>query len=126
MLNYKLRPHHGLCTYFFKGKGYSNDFVENMTFVTEQLMKNPMIELIKGNDIICSCCPNNNETKKTCFEKASRYDKAVLEVCNLSFGDNLPFEDFQEKIKQNILKNGKLSTICGDCQWFSICNTYTL
>ncbi len=28
---YKIRAHHGVCLYFFQGKGYSGEFVENMS-----------------------------------------------------------------------------------------------
>ena len=33
MSSFKIRPHHGLCTAFFEGKGYSGDFVRNMANV---------------------------------------------------------------------------------------------
>ncbi len=121
MSNYKIRPHHGLCSYFFSGSGYSNEFVENMTLVLTRLKENPMITLVSEEDIICTACPNNDHHTCACIEKVSRYDAAVLASCGLSFGDNISFHDFQMKLKQEILEKDKLSTICGDCEWFPIC-----
>ena len=97
-----------------------------MTVVIEKLKENPKIELVNQEDIICICCPNNKNHTLSCFEKVNRYDNAVLDCCGLSIGAIISFVDFQNKIKQEILKKGKLSTICGDCQWFTICNNQTI
>ncbi len=121
MSNYKIRPHHGLCTYFFKGDGYSDAFVENMTLVLAKLKGNPIVTLVSDEDVICAACPNNDHHTCTSIEKVSRYDTGVLTALGLSFGDNIPFQDFQMKIKQEIIEQDKLSTICGDCEWFPIC-----
>ena len=42
---YKIRAHHGMCLSFFQGKGYSGDFVENMSRMKAILEKNPEISL---------------------------------------------------------------------------------
>lgn len=43
LLNYKLRPHYALCLSFFEGKGYSNEFVENMAIIYSSLKKEDQI-----------------------------------------------------------------------------------
>ena len=63
----KLRPHHLLCTQGYSGKGYSKEFVENMTEIVK-LIKNEkvQVQLIFSEDDICSKCPNlfeNNISK---------------------------------------------------------------
>ena len=35
----RLRPHHGMCLAYFEGKGYSDDFTENMQHMLELLEK---------------------------------------------------------------------------------------
>ena len=35
---YSIRAHHGMCLYFFQGKGYSGEFVENMAKMREILV----------------------------------------------------------------------------------------
>ena len=33
---YRIRPHHGMCLYFFEGKGYSEGFTKHMAEVNIQ------------------------------------------------------------------------------------------
>ena len=58
-MRYEIRPHHGLCSLFFEGKGYSGGFVRHMADVLAQLGQNPVIRLAEGADELCGCCPNN-------------------------------------------------------------------
>ena len=59
----RLRPHHGLCIQHFTGKGYSAAFVANMTHVIAVLRAMPetQIELTADMDVLCACCPHNQE-----------------------------------------------------------------
>ena len=117
---YKIRAHHGMCLYFFQGKGYSGEFVENMSRMKAILEKNPEISLMDSPDDICAACPNR--LTENCAEKASRYDREVLRRCGLSVGDTLSYEDFSKKVVETILRLGVRGTICGDCQWSSLCH----
>ncbi|MCM1506806.1 MAG: DUF1284 domain-containing protein [Ruminococcus flavefaciens] len=115
MLEYRLRPHHALCIGFFEGKGYSREFTENMTEIIELLNgENPETEITTDSDIICRCCPCTD-----CHEKALSYDMKVIEICGLS--DKIKWEDLRHRVQKNIIKSGRLKEICGDCQWFYIC-----
>lgn len=116
---YKIRAHHGVCLYFFQGKGYSGDFVENMARMKAILAENPEIILMDGPDDICAACPNR--LTETCAEKASRYDREVLRRCGLSVGERLPYREFSRKVIETILRPGVRAEICGDCQWSSLC-----
>ena len=117
---YKIRAHHGMCLYFFRGKGYSGQFVENMGKMKAVLEENPTIRLMDSPDDICAACPN--KVTEPCAEKASRYDREVLRRCGLSVGDTLSYEDFSKKVVETILRPGVRGTICGDCQWSSLCH----
>ena len=114
-----LRAHHGMCMYFFQGKGYSGDFVENMGAMKEILEENPLIRLLEGHDDVCAACPNKQT--ESCTEKAFRYDREVLRRCGLSVGDTLPYRDFSENVIETILRPGLRAEICGDCQWSGLC-----
>ena len=116
---YHIRAHHGMCLYFFQGKGYSGEFVENMSRMKAILEDNPEIRLMDSPDDICAACPNR-ETE-TCAEKASRYDREVLRRCGLSVGERLPYREFSRKVIETILRPGVRAEICGDCQWSSLC-----
>ena len=117
---YNIRAHHGMCLFFFRGRGYSGEFVENMGKMKALLEENPQIRLMDGYDEICAACPN--KLTETCAEKASRYDREVLRRCGLSVGDTLPYRDFSENVIETILRPGDRRKICGDCQWSHLCN----
>ena len=116
---YKIRAHHGMCLSFFQGKGYSGEFVENMSRMKAILEKNPEISLMDSPDDICAACPNR--LTENCAEKASRYDREVLRRCGLSVGERLPYREFSRKVIETILRPGVRVEICGDCQWSSLC-----
>ena len=116
---YNLRAHHGMCLYFFQGKGYSGEFVENMRAMKAVLEENPKVRLMDGPDDICAACPN--KVTETCAEKASRYDREVLRRCGLSVGERLTYREFSRKVIETILRPGVRAEICGDCQWSSLC-----
>lgn len=117
----KIRPHHGLCTAFFRGEGYSTEFTENMgniiAFLSEE---DPRIILSEGADAICKGCPNLSDGNCS-GEKAARYDEAVLEMCGLSEGTEMNWNDFGRSVREKVISRGKLPEICSDCQWFCIC-----
>lgn len=116
-----LRPHHGMCLFFFQGKGYSDAFTENMTKIKRALDANPLVRLTNEADAICSACPNNQNEICISLEKVNRYDSSVLELCSLEAGSVLSFQDLQQRIRRNILEAGKRPQICGDCQWNELC-----
>jgi uncharacterized protein len=118
---YKIRAHHGLCLFYFRGKGYSSDFVKNMTDVKNNLNKNPIVCITNQADVICGKCPNNLRGKCKTEDKVSEYDRQVLLRCNLSHGATLPYLAFRNLILQNIILPGKRDEICGSCQWTLLC-----
>lgn len=121
MSNIKLRAHHGLCISFFEGKGYDDNFVENMKNIIITLNQNPNVTIVTDEDIVCVACPNNKNGICDCIEKVDRYDKMVLKLCNIPNNFTLPWDEYRMMIQEKIIKAGKLSTVCGDCQWSYIC-----
>ncbi len=118
---YPIRPHHGLCLAFFRGKGYSEEFVENMTRMQKALEANAAVCLTEKTDGICAACPNNQDGVCATAEKVARYDREVLRHCGLSTGDTLPFRELEARVRETILLPGKREEICGDCQWSGLC-----
>lgn len=116
-----LRPHHGMCLFFFQGKGYSDTFNENMSKIKRVLDENPPVKLVSKADVICSACPNNQNEICISLEKVNRYDSSVLELCSFETGSVLSFQDLQKQIRKNILEAGKRPQICSDCQWNELC-----
>ncbi|HEY5561588.1 MAG TPA: DUF1284 domain-containing protein [Clostridiaceae bacterium] len=119
--SFKLRAHHGLCILFFEGKGYDDNFVENMKNVIATLTQNPMVLVVFDEDIVCVACPNNSNGICDCNEKVDRYDKMVLRLCDMHSNTVLQWEAYKTLVKEKIIMTGKLSTVCGDCNWANIC-----
>lgn len=118
-----VRPHHGLCAEFFRGEGYSSEFVSNMTIVLSELNAgDPLIRLTVGTDSICCQCPNNIDSCCETEYKVVRYDNAVLDLCGLSDGSVLHWSEFRALVREKIISPGLLSQVCGDCIWFGICS----
>ena len=116
-----IRPHHGMCLAFFRGKGYSGGFTTHMAQVKETLAQDPAVRLSVGGDEICTCCPNLREGVCTAAEKVQRYDRAVLAACGLEDGAVLPWHRFAQLVDGHILAAGRRREICGDCQWDTLC-----
>ncbi len=118
----RIRPHHGLCTAFFRGEGYSGSFVENMAQITDLLGKNdPDIIITEGADDICKECPEL--WQGSCrSEKSDKYDRMVLNICGFSYGERISWKEFSDIIRKRIIYPEKLDGICKDCRWFYICS----
>ena len=118
-----LRPHHGLCLGFFRGKGYSEEFVHNMTRVAASLAaEDPVICLTPGPDALCRACPRRQGDGCADGEKPLRYDAAVLSLCGLEPGAYLRWSAFRALLRARVLEPGLLGEVCGDCQWAENCS----
>ena len=119
---YRIRAHHGLCTAYFEGKGYSNEFTDHMAAVIKKLNANPVIVPTEGADEICRCCPNLEKGVCASAEKVRHYDREVLRMCGMSGEEPVKWQDFQKKVMEKIILAGRRREICGDCQWNCICD----
>lgn len=111
-----------MCLAFFRGKGYSGEFVENMAAMKALLEENPPIRLRAQTDAICAACPNNLGGCCESGEKVCRYDREVLRRCGVQAGTVLPYRDFAALVRRHILEAGQREAICGDCQWNELCH----
>jgi hypothetical protein len=70
-----LRGHHLICLNFFRGEGYSEEFIENLYAV----IKKEHIEIVTGADEVCKKCPYLKEGK--C--KSSDYTDEIIHLQDL-------------------------------------------
>ena len=110
-----------MCYAFFKGIGYSDSFTAHMAEVQNLLKDNPDVKVLNTPDEVCSACPNLQNGVCTSPDQVKGYDDSVLSLCGLTPGTVLPWEAFSSLVRENILSKGKRESICGDCQWSSIC-----
>lgn len=116
-----IRPHHGMCLAYYVGQGYSEGFNSHMGQMLEVFLQNPAVRLTVDTDEICSACPNNQDGCCVTLDKVAQYDNAVLAACGLAEGTELPFLDFAQQVQTHILSAKRRETICGDCQWTTLC-----
>jgi len=117
----KLRPHHLLCTQGFNGKGYSADFVKNMTDITNILRNIPdaVVEIVFSTDDICEKCPKKiGEDLCERNDKVKRIDRKVVNYFGIEEKSYI-----YQKITSEI--NAKMTSlmmedICGDCSWYPV------
>ncbi|MFW6238549.1 MAG: DUF1284 domain-containing protein [Halanaerobiales bacterium] len=121
-----LRGHHLLCINFFRGKGYSADFVKNMKEIIEDFNKNPQqnIKLIAGGDSICRRCPNfaNNRCTNG-YNRVTERDKKVLQALGYQSGTIIQAGRVSDRVKQLLEEQG-ISHFCQHCDWYSLCSNY--
>lgn len=116
---FKIRPHHLICMQAYIGKGYSDEFVENMDFIVDSLRKNSSqtIQIIDFNDDICSKCPNNIDGYKcSSNDKVLSIDKKVIKFLELEtkeYSYNLLLEKLKTKFNEKEFKK-----ICSCCEWY--------
>lgn len=119
-----LRPHHLLCTEFFRGYGYSDDFTANMSAVIAELnAADPTVRLTVDTDIVCRKCPHNRGGRCDTYEKVLRYDLAVLDILGFDEGDTVRWTEAKKSAREKIISAGKLGNVCGDCAWYEICGS---
>lgn len=118
----KVRPHHLLCLNFFIGYGYSDEFTEHMKKMKAYLEENnPEIEIISGEDVFCGKCPHN-KGKCESFDKVNSLDKNVISESKIKSGDKMHYFEFEEIIRNKIIKADKLESVCANtCEWSDIC-----
>lgn len=120
-MTYRIRAHHGMCFSFFRGKGYSGEFTENMWAMQEKLALNPEIILLQETDDVCAHCPNNREGFCVSMEQSAAYDRQVLDLCGLAAGTRIRWKEFEMLVWENVLTPGKRKGICGECEWNDLC-----
>ena len=119
----RLRPHHALCLRHFAGKGYSEEFVKNMTQLHRRLNSGArqMVQIIMHRDSICGPCPHEHNGVCDTEEKVRALDRGVAEACGLRSGQWLPWSELCELIDQYVMPDGIMPQVCRVCEWYELC-----
>ena len=122
----RIRGHHLLCILGFKGLGYSEAFVTNMTRIVSLLAGDPgiMLELVSGCDAICRPCPHRSDdscVKSPDAEAAlAQMDKAVLDRICLTAGMQATVRKAYRAVAASVKPQELGTTFCADCQWLGL------
>lgn len=117
----KLRPHHLLCTQGYSGKGYSGDFVLNMTAMTNHLRKEAkvVVDIVFSTDDICEKCPNMlraDMCKDQC--KVKCFDQKMIDYFGLE-EKSYVYQDIVREINAQMTET-ILDDICASCSWYPV------
>lgn len=120
-----IRAHNLLCLLGYRGKGYDDRFVAEMTAVHTALKADPAtrVEVRTSPDRLCSACPN---LKGGCTLGGPAHeahmraqDEDVAARLGLSPGDVLPWSDILSRVKRHV-RGADLPGICTTCPWLSL------
>lgn len=115
----KLRGHHLICLNFFRGEGYSEEFIKNIYSVIGK----ETVEIIKGADDVCAKCPYLLDGKcrsaEYTDEKILLQDKEALKLLDYRVGDTVKWDGISARIPP-ILEEWK-ALFCKDCGYFKVC-----
>ncbi len=115
----KLRGHHLICLNFFRGEGYSEDFIKNIYLVIGK----EKVEIVEGADDVCTKCPylKNKKCSSNEYtdEKILFQDKEALRLLNLKPGETVTWKMISGKIPE-IIEEWK-AQFCWDCGYRVVC-----
>ncbi len=122
----RLRGHTLLCLQGFRGKGYSPEFVENMSAIHRILTDHPetLVEVLDSPDVVCGACPHRHPIGCTLNgdrseEELKDQDHVVLRRLGLQVGRRVRWQDVLDRIRAS-LRSDDLSAICGNCRWLPL------
>jgi len=121
-----LRPHHINCIFFYRGLGYSEDFILGMNNMLTLFKENPntKIKLTIKCDNLCVKCPNK-QLNNVCIteEMIARLDYNTLQIYNLKENKEYAFNEIIDIIYKNFNKD-TFHKICSTCNWYKdgVCN----
>jgi|Deesub1362B_J571_1020462.scaffolds.fasta_scaffold00192_19 hypothetical protein len=115
-----LRGHHLICLNFFKGEGYSKEFVEALFSV----LSSEKFTISEGFDDVCKACPGWQGLQKGCSTYGEDYirriDSLALSLLKFKPGDKVSWNEVRERLKSTI-GNWK-KEVCSDCEWVRVCS----
>jgi hypothetical protein len=118
----QLRGHHLICLNFFRGEGYSEEFIENLYAV----VKKEKIEIVTGADEVCIKCPYLKEGKCKSSdytdEKIHHQDQEALRMLGLRPGMIVDWKLITSKLPE-ILEEWE-AVFCCSCGYRKVCFNY--
>lgn len=119
----RIRGHHLLCIMNFKGRGYSEEFIENMSLIKRKLEEGEKFLLVIGGDDICSKCPYYKEECQREFKRGEteEKDRKIVEFLGLKEKEEYFYKNVEgiifEKMKRKDFEN-----FCKNCSWYYLCS----
>ncbi len=119
-----LRGHNLLCIQGFVGKGYSPEFVANMTRVIGALGPDTPVTVSATPDVLCAACPNLADSGCALHGEGSEagiasQDRDVMGRLGIAEGETIEWGAIVTRIAASIVPDD-LDSICGSCPWLPL------
>jgi hypothetical protein len=119
----KLRGHHLICLHFFRGEGYSPEFIERLTKILERAEAGEEIVVSPIADEVCRICPYLKGVKciynKGADTEIREMDKTALKLLGLRNRDKVQWLNIREMLPDIFPEwAGKY---CVKCDWRWVC-----
>jgi len=115
----KLRGHHLICLNFFRGEGYSEDFIKNI----HEVLKKEKMEVVAGPDDVCAKCPYLKNKKCASNEYSDEMilaqDKEALRSLGFKNGEMVDWKMIADRLP-GILDEWK-ARFCTRCGYKKVC-----
>jgi uncharacterized protein len=129
MMPVRLRGHHFLCVLTYRGKGYSDAFVENMSTKVAAIRSGHLVQLIIGPDDICNGLTEKclRDVQHDCRAADTlRLDSLAVEtvsrVLNRDLGQPAPLTPAEIKTLRSEFASGTIRAACRNCSWKEFCD----
>lgn len=120
----RLRGHHLICLHFYRGKGYSPAFVENLSAIVRRAEEGEEIEVVSGADEVCSACPYLKDglcgQKDGADEEIRGLDRKALAFLRVAPGESVLWQEIREKVLA--APSQWFDSFCTGCDWFDLCD----
>ena len=123
----QLRGHHLICLQFYRGQGYSDDFVANLDRVLATVVESPAL-VVSAPDDVCFACPGLG-TDGTCQHpdtgeaEALRIDALALQLLDVAIGERLSLTEARSRLAgDSEARDRWQAESCQGCSWCSACD----
>ncbi len=123
----QLRGHHLICLQFYRGQGYSDDFVANLDRVQKSAAETPAL-IVSGPDDVCAACPGLGadgtcQHPDTGEAEALRIDALALQLLDAAIGETLSLSEAHARLSGDAAAVGRWrAESCGSCLWENACD----
>jgi hypothetical protein len=123
----ELRGHHLICLQFYRGEGYSGEFVTNLQRVRDAAVHTPAL-VVSGPDDVCAACPGLG-ADRTCRHpetgeaEALRIDSLALQLVDVAIGETISLTAARARLAADpeACNRWRVES-CATCLWQDVCD----
>ncbi|WP_456369697.1 DUF1284 domain-containing protein [Geoglobus sp.] len=118
----RLRGHHLICLNFFRGEGYSPEFVENLKAV----LSDGEIQVVFGADDVCVMCPYLRDGlcsySDSSEEEVTELDQMAYRLLGIYPGQRTTWQEVRDRLSDVMGVWKKFA--CSSCDWKAVCEKH--